>query len=253
MRQNTLLEMEASFKPAFPIDILTGLFPSTSVGQLGLFYHLFSRGQDENSPPLFGTCEIEHVIYPMWLHTYQGLHGRFAKRGTIQFTGDSYVRGQSCYTIKDNLVWFISGNQFYPRGMFVDFLEQYVEELIHDRFDIIDGAICSFPNYGIGTSVSTQGDFLVSFSTIPLPTEAGLYGIRIRIVVFESFLMNANAKVQITTLKSIRTQPLEVSNDFYEICRQDSIPTFSIIDHPNGTIEIFTCQVNFESPQRFQI
>jgi hypothetical protein len=243
--------MGQSFKEPMGIEILDGQSPNTSIGQLCLFYHLFSRGQNEDSPPLFGNCTIDDVIYPMWLHTYRGFHGRFAKRGVVQFTGDSYVRGQSCYIIKENRVWYKGGNCYYSRGQFIDFLNDYVSDLGQGRYDIADGTISAFPNYGIGVTENSEHDGVrCTVSTIPLPTENGLFGRRTRINVTPEILqLHPNLVIEFSYANQTSVMPLQTVNDYYDTCRAGTGPVVSQI-RDDRTL-LFTIQapgIHLETP-----
>jgi hypothetical protein len=251
MHANRLQEMLESFKEPMGIEILDGQSPDTSIGQLCLFYHLFSKGQNEDSPPLFGNCIIDDVIYPMWLHTYRGFHGRFARRGIVQFTGDSYVRGQSCYIIKDNRVWYKGGNCYYSRGQFIDFMSEYVSDLGQGRYDITEGTISAFPNYGMGvTEQSENVGITCTVSTIPLPAENGLFGRRTRIIVAPQILqLYTNPVIEFSFSNQNASMPLHSVNDYYDTCRAGTAPVVSHI-RDNHTV-IFTIQapnIHLETP-----
>ncbi|KAJ3312026.1 F-box only protein 3 [Boothiomyces sp. JEL0838] len=183
--RNGLKDIINTLLPPAPYEILDGIDYTSSLGQLCMFYHLFSRGQSQG-PGLFGSYMVYNDFNTILLASIKTVHN-------FTFFGKS-LHGRPSYLLQTSLkepnydcaFLYASGHSFFNRGSFKSFINKYVEDLENGRFNVEEGRISSFPNYGPNTAVGEICNGLrVSCSSIPsLDSPEMVYYYRISIEFF---------------------------------------------------------------------
>ncbi|KAJ3322315.1 hypothetical protein HDV06_003209 [Boothiomyces sp. JEL0866] len=183
--RNGLKNIIKTLLPPAPYEILDGIDMQSSLGQLCMFYHLFSRGQ-ANGPGLFGSYLVYNDFNTILLASIKTVNN-------FTFFGKS-VLGRPSYLLQtslaepnyDSTFLYASGHSFFNQGDFKSFINKYVEDLENGRFNVEEGCISRFPNYGPTTAVGEICSGLrVSCSSIPsLDSPELVYYYRISIEFF---------------------------------------------------------------------
>ncbi|KAJ3270616.1 F-box only protein 3 [Terramyces sp. JEL0728] len=147
-----LKDLTKTLLPPAPYEILNQLDYKSSMGQLCMFYHLFSRGQT-HGPGLFGSYMVYNDFNTVLLASLKTVHN-------FTFFGKS-VHGRPSYLLQTSMLepnfdctfLYASGHSFFNQGNFKLFITKYVEDLENGRFNVEDGRISRFPNYGPHTAV----------------------------------------------------------------------------------------------------
>jgi uncharacterized protein affecting Mg2+/Co2+ transport len=172
-----------NMKPKAPIEIVKATDPCSSIGQLFMFYHLFGGGQNRDDSPLFGHAQVYEKQYSMFLQPYQLVQEQIHS-DTIQFAGRDSPLNPSNFIIYLNEIFLMDQEMnLYKRGNdFLDYISNYVSDLEKGRYDVENGKIQMFPNFGPNTATgTTKNGLTVSISSIPLTRFDMVHAYRIKI------------------------------------------------------------------------